>query len=259
MPEQPNKEGRARFVWLDTLLAADISCTAARVGTYLFARCHGNSMSCWPSLRMIGQGIHRGWRTVTRKLGELERAGLVTIERRSGLNSKYRLQPLSTVTGVSGLTGVSKLTGDPCQNQHETPVISCAVASTLSSEQKNREERDLSTSPAAAPQTTRKSQSATTGIQKLLFGVLDEAFSELTSATKSGRSRIGKLARELVVLKADEAELKRRLRIYEQERPPQFRSPESFVRDWGRWSKRSRSRGVYRGAEPPPGKYDDDE
>lgn len=118
-----------------------------------------------------------------------------------------------------------------------------------------REGRTLaSAKPGHGKEKETKKEETTS--QRTLFGVLLELFPELTDKTEKWRRRIGKLASDLSKLETTKDEVRAAHERYKTMQPdPRYRTPESFVDNYGKYAQAETLQGGRSRVEARPGEY----
>lgn len=86
------------WTWLRAVRDSTLS-PAAKLTAFVLATYMRNG-TCWPARRRIAAGIGKSERTVTRALGELERAGVIKVEHRMNSSSIYEMAQAPDTWGI---------------------------------------------------------------------------------------------------------------------------------------------------------------
>lgn len=88
------------IAWRDALVASEVGASARLVGFVLSTHMNGSGGSCYPGIRLLGEETRLARQTVIDGVRELERAGLIEVERGAGTRSSSYQAILPSVTPI---------------------------------------------------------------------------------------------------------------------------------------------------------------
>lgn len=104
--------------------SADVRSSAERLTLLALAKWANDDLTCFPSLSTLVTDTKLNEKTIREALKRLHEAGLITIKRQAGHNTRYAITPTkigSTKTVVPKLAPLPKLVVHPSQNGRGTP------------------------------------------------------------------------------------------------------------------------------------------